>query len=240
MESNPEMGDKSLVLITGVGSGIGHQLVIRFLKGGYSVVALGRNSIQPNFGLDVTEMKRLKYLPFDYANYDLLVHSLQSFVKLGSVGILINNAGTLINKTADDTTEEDLLGSYRVNAIVPFMLTKSLKQAGFFKRNAHVVNVSSMAGIVGGGKYPGLLAYSSSKASLNAITESMQVEWGDSLTINALALGAVNTQMFREAFFDGQTEISDVQMADWIFDFALKSGQIMGGQVLQVKKSDPF
>lgn len=240
MNPNPDMETKGLVLITGVSSGIGHQLVIRFLEDDYSVIAIGRSSTQPNFDVDAFKLEKLHYLSFDYDNYDLLLENLGSLTRKNAISIMINNAGTLEMKVANDTVEADLVNSYKVNAIAPFILTKSLKQAGYLEPGAHIVNISSMAGIVGGGKFPGLLAYSASKAALNAITESMQAEWGDSLTVNALALGAVNTKMFRQAFFDGHTEISDVQMADWIFHFALKSGQLMGGQVIQVKKSNPF
>jgi 3-oxoacyl-[acyl-carrier protein] reductase len=240
MKSKLGQVNKDVVLITGVSSGIGHQLVNRFLNDGYVVIAIGRQIDQPPFNVKEEYLENLVYIPFDYSDYEILIGTLKTYLSRASIGILVNNAGMLNKKPADDVVEEDLIESFRINAIVPFIITKSLKQAGLFMENAHVINISSMAGIVGGGKYPGLLSYSSSKAALNAVTESMQAEWGDVLSVNALALGAVNTQMFRDAFFEGQAEISDVQMADWISDFALNSGHLFAGQVIQVKKNNPF
>jgi NAD(P)-dependent dehydrogenase (short-subunit alcohol dehydrogenase family) len=233
------MQERKQVLISGVSQGIGKQLVITFLKKGYRVLGYSRKSLD--------EIDYIKDLPLPikkhYNHFYGAISTLDeqiSIKQLGKIDYLINNAAELIKKPADQVSKEDFHQSFEVNTIQPFLLIKFLKEADLFSFNAHVVQISSVGGVVGSKKIPGLLSYSASKAALISITESLQAEWGGALTFNALALGAVDTAMFKKAFFDSYTEISDVEMADWIFRFTVNSGQIMAGQVVQVKKYDPI
>ena len=65
----------------------------------------------------------------------------------------------------------------------------------------HVVNVTSMAGFQGSGKFSGLSYYSASKAALGSLTECLAEELKeDEVKVNALAIGSVQTEMLAEAF----------------------------------------
>ena len=82
---------------------------------------------------------------------------------------MINNAGLLINKTFNDITVDDFKKIYNVNLFGVVKLIKNLFE--FFSSNAHIVNISSIGGLIGSSKFKGLTAYSSSKGALNELTE---------------------------------------------------------------------
>ncbi|MDP4663904.1 MAG: SDR family oxidoreductase [Salibacteraceae bacterium] len=227
--------EKKTVLITGVGSGIGRQLVECFLENDYNVIGISR-SIQ---SFIITNEALYNHLVFDWEDFNSLAERIDTLLEDSKIDFLINNAGLLKKQPAAELAKDDFAESFYINSIAPFLLVQSLKSSVLFVEKAHIVQISSMAGVQGALKFPGLLAYSASKAALIAITESLQSEWGDSLTFNTLALGAVETEMFKRAFFNASTPISDVQMAKWIFNFTVNSGEIMAGQVVKVKKLDP-
>lgn len=229
---NPE---KKTVLITGVGSGIGLQLVKCFLENNFNVIGISRSKETTAFN----RQPLYNHIVFDWEDFNLLSEEIKVLVGESKIDFLINNAGLLKKQPAAELVKDDFDESFYVNSIAPFLLVKSIKSSVLFVEKAHIVQISSMAGIQGALKFPELLTYSASKAALIAITESLQSEWGDSLTFNALALGAVETEMFKRAFFNASTPISDVQMAKWIFNFTVNSGEIIAGQVVKVKKLDP-
>lgn len=225
------------VLITGVSKGIGNKLVIEFLNRGFKVVGLSRSE---SISVEIKSNSNYHHHIYSIANLDALFEVLNPLIaEIGTVDFLINNAGMLINKPADQLSESDFQTSFQVNSVFPFQLVQGMLLRGFLTQGAHIVNVSSVGGVQGSKKYTGLLAYSASKAALIAISESMQEEWGDRLTVNVLALGSVATDMFYDAFSDAKPSLSDVDAARWISNFTIDSVNIMAGQLIQVKKSDP-
>ena len=75
-------------------------------------------------------------------------------------------------------------------------IVKPLMPAG-----SHIVNISSMGGFQGSAKFNGLSYYSASKAAIACLSECLAEEFKDSgVSVNCLALGAVQTEMLREAF----------------------------------------
>ena len=63
------------------------------------------------------------------------------------------------------------------------------------------MHISSMGGVQGSSKFPGLSLYSAAKGAVCVFTESLSTEWVQrGIAVNALALGAVQTEMLDEAF----------------------------------------
>ena len=105
---------------------------------------------------------------------------------------------------------------------------------------AHVLNIGSMGGYQGSSKFPGLLAYSVSKAAIATLTECLAEEWKDSgVAVNCLALGAVQTEMLAEAFPGMQAPVSSAQMGGFLSYFALQGHHFFNGKVLPVSVSTP-
>ena len=127
---------------------------------------------------------------------------------------------------------------YDVNIFGMVSLTKAILP--YMNKGGHVVNISSMGGIQGSMKYPGLSAYSSSKGALNILTELLAEEYKDSgPSFNALALGAVQTEMLEEAFPGYQAPNSANDIAKYIMEFSLEGNKYFNGKVLQVSSTTP-
>ena len=97
-----------------------------------------------------------------------------------------------------------------------------------------------MGGVQGSMKFPGLAAYSSSKAAIITLTELLAEEYKTTgPSFNVLALGAVQTEMLEEAFPSYKANTSALEMANYIYDFSLKGHQFYNGKLLQVSNSTP-
>ena len=154
------------------------------------------------------------------------------------VDVLINNSGYLVNKPFSELSLEDFKQSYDVNVFGVFSLTQAVLP--FFKKSSHVVNISSMGGVQGSAKFPGLAAYSSSKGALITLTELLAEEFKQTgPSFNVLALGAVQTEMLEEAFPGYKAPLTATQMAQYIIDFSLTGNTFYNGKVLEVSSSTP-
>ena len=223
------------VIITGCSRGIGYELARQFAEEGHEILALSRNP-EPVLALG---HERISAFAFDLekeADLVELVNFLEGTWK--SVDILINNAGRLLNKPFLETSLEEFISVYQVNVFgVAAVLKKVVPYMG---KNGHVLNISSMGGIQGSVKFPGLSAYSSSKGALITLTELLAEEFKESgPSFNALALGAVQTEMLEEAFPGFKAPVTASQMASYIKEFALDGHHFYNGKVLQVSNSTP-
>ncbi|MBU3009924.1 SDR family oxidoreductase [Polaribacter vadi] len=223
------------VVITGTSRGIGFELAKLFANNNHNVLALSRNT-KP---LETENHKNIKVLSVDISNSTDL-EKVSNFIKNNwkQVDILINNAGKLINKPFTELTSEDFLEVYKVNVFGVAEITKNL--IPFLQKGSHVVTISSMGGIQGSMKFPGLAAYSSAKGAVITLSELLAEEYKEQqIAFNVLALGAVQTEMLAEAFPDYKAPLSATEMANYIFDFSLTGNQFYNGKVLQVSNSTP-
>ena len=223
------------IIITGTSRGIGFELVQLFSKAGHNVLALSRNE-KPIQNL---KLENVTFFSFDL-NDNNAYNKIKDFVneKWGKVDILINNAGTLLNKPFSETTIGDFETVYKTNVYGVSELTRIVLP--FMERESHVVTISSMGGVQGSMKFPGLAAYSSSKAAVITLTELLAEEYKESgISFNVLALGAVQTEMLEEAFPGYQAPITAIEMAEYIYDFALNGNKYYNGKLLQVSNSTP-
>ena len=154
------------------------------------------------------------------------------------VDIVIHNAGSLIHKPFSETNQNDFERVYRVNVFGVANLTRICLP--YLSNGSHVVTISSMGGIQGSMKFPGLAAYSSSKGAVITLSELLAEEYKEKgIAFNVLALGSVNTEMLQEAFPGYEAPLSAEQMAAYIFNFALTGNQFYNGKVLQVSSTTP-
>ncbi len=223
------------VIITGSSRGIGFELAQLFANEGHQVLALSRND-KPIVAL---EHKNITCFPFDLSAGSS-IKKLHDFLERSwkSVDILINNAGRLLNKPFLETTAEEFEAVYKVNVFGVVKVTKTVLPK--MPRTGHVVTISSMGGVQGSMKFPGLSAYSSSKAAVITLTELWAEEFKETgPSFNVLALGAVQTEMLEEAFPGYEAPTTALEMATYIKDFALMGSKLYNGKLLQVSSSTP-
>ncbi|MCM4157476.1 SDR family oxidoreductase [Gramella sp. AN32] len=226
---------KKNIIITGTSRGIGYEMVSILAEMGHNILALSRNE-NP---VSALKLKNVTSFPFDISKKDH-IDKVVDFVSTEweHVDVLINNAGALLNKPFSESTVEDFRKVYEVNVFGVAEVTRVL--LSFMDKNSHVLNISSMGGIQGSMKFPGLAAYSSSKGALITLTELLAEEFKDNgPSFNVLALGAVQTEMLEEAFPGYEAPVSAKQMAGYIADFSLHGHNLYNGKVLQVSNSTP-
>ena len=219
------------VIVTGASRGIGRALVDRFLDLGHEVWALSRNTDE------LKNIKGIHTVSIDLSDEQQIVDWVQS-CDVDHFDAVINNAGMLINKPFAETTYADFEAVYRVNVFGAAQLIRHLLP--LLTTDSHILNISSMGGVNGTAKFPGLAAYSSSKGALGILTELLAEEFKDNgPRCNALALGAVQTEMLAEAFPDYKAPVSAAQMATYIVDFSLNGHHLYNGKVLPISQSTP-
>ena len=223
------------IVITGTSRGIGFELAKQFAENGHQVLALSRNT-KP---LSTINHKNITALSVDISNNDDL-NKVTDFIKntWKNVDVLINNAGKLINKPFTEISSKDFLEVYKVNVFGVAEIIKLM--IPFLQKGSHVVTISSIGGIQGSSKFPGLAAYSSAKGAVITLSELLAEEYKEQqISFNVLALGAVQTEMLEEAFPGYQAPLSAAEMADYIYNFSLTGNKFYNGKVLQVSSSNP-
>ena len=223
------------IVITGTSRGIGFELVKLFASEGNTVFALSRNE-KPVKLLGLENVHALSCDLSESLSVEAAVNEIQSHTQ--TLDILINNAGQFLKQEFKDTVMQDVKKVYDTNVFSVFELTHRLLP--LMNSKTHVVTISSMGGVQGSMKFPGLAAYSSSKAAVITLTELLAEEYKENgPSFNVLALGAVQTEMLEEAFPGLQAPNSALEMANYIKDFSEKGQQFYNGKLLQVSSSTP-
>lgn len=231
------------IIITGASRGIGYYAAINLAdRCGNNILAIARSEEK------LLELKNkieaehpssnLDYLVFDFfkGDFDTLENEIIKHFK--QVDILINNAGSLVAKPFLEITSDDFDQSFSVNIKAAFRLSQIA--VPIMKEGAHIVNVSSMGGVQGSVKFPGLSVYSASKGAISIFTESLAAELMEKgIKVNALAFGAVDTDMLRSAFPDFKAPLSAEEMGEYLAEFACSGAKYYNGKVLPVSVSTP-
>ena len=221
------------IIVTGASRGIGHEIVKIAEKKGHRVYSISRN------------IKALKDYSFKYPRQVDLANedSIDKFsleVKNDGVKVdaLINNAGAFLNKPFEKISKKEFEYIFQVNVFGLSSITR--KVLPIIDSKGHIVNITSMGGINGAAKFAGLTAYSSSKGAVNILTELLAEEYKEiGPSFNALAFGAVQTEMLEEAFPGLKAPISAKEIADFILDFSLQGQKFFNGKIIPVSSTTP-
>lgn len=233
------------IIVTGASSGIGFEAVLDLTANkDHKVIALARSADKLRKLHEIASSLNhdggtLYPAQFDivYDNYpDSLVPFIQS--KFEQVDILINNAGALINKPFLESTNEDFAQMLQSNLIGHINMIRHI--APMMKEGSHIVNISSMGGFQGSSKFPGLSAYSTSKAALAVLTECLAEEFKEKgIKVNCLALGSSQTEMFEAAFPGVEAGTLAFEMGRYIAEFAQNGHKYYNGKILPVANTTP-
>lgn len=222
------------IIVTGTSRGIGFELALQFANAGHQVLALSRKANQ-----ELLSHKNITFLSVDLSNEEEL-QQVKNFVSSTwkKIDAVVHNAGSLVLKPFLEITQQDFENVYKVNVFGMANLTRIC--IPFLQKGSHVVTISSMGGIQGSLKFPGLAAYSSSKGAVITLSELLAEEYKEQgISFNVLALGSVQTEMLQEAFPGYQAPLSASEMANYIYDFTLTGNKYFNGKVLQVSSTNP-
>jgi NAD(P)-dependent dehydrogenase (short-subunit alcohol dehydrogenase family) len=232
------------IIITGASSGVGFEAALELiLSGKHKVIALARSQDKLEKLLEIAHglnpEAAIYALAFDIVHDDYA--DLRQFIKNNfdnRVDILINNAGVLINKPFIKLKELDFVEMLQNNFIGHVRMIQEM--IDLMPENSHIVNIGSMGAFQGSAKFPGLSAYSASKAALHTLTECLALELADrEIKVNCLALGSAQTEMLEQAFPGYQSPVMAFEMGKYIADFSITGQRFYNGKVLPVALTTP-
>ena len=183
------------VFITGSSRGIGLAIAHKFASLGANVVLNSRGEISEEL---LAEFKpyRVKVLAIsgdvsDFADAKRMVD--QAIEELGSVDVLVNNAGITQDTLMLKMTEEDFEKVLKVNLTGAFNMTQSVLKPMIKAREGAIINMSSVVGLMGN---IGQANYAASKAGLIGFTKSVAREVANrNVRVNAIAPGMIESDM---------------------------------------------
>ncbi len=160
-------------LITGCSSGLGQALCTRVLERGDRVVCTARKldalkEFQERFpeqaiplALDVTDAAAVRRVVED------------ALSRTGGIDVLVNNAGYGAVGALEEFDEEAVRAAFDANVYGPYRLIRALLPSMRARKSGHILNISSMAGIVG---IPGFTFYSATKFAVEGMSEALAQE----------------------------------------------------------------
>jgi len=196
------MGERKVCIVTGSSSGIGAATVRLYASNGWDVVINCSRDVVPaeaiadecrGMGVDALVVKADVSSDADCRRLAAEVEA-----RFGRADVLVNNAGTtkfVALKDLDGLEAEDFHRIYAINVIGPYQMSRALLP--LLKRNpgAGIVNVSSVASMMGVGSS---IAYMASKGALNAMTTGLARALGPEVRVNAIAPGLVETPWLQQ------------------------------------------
>ena len=207
--------NNTTVLITGANRGIGLALCKAYLKKGFTVIAVCRQSSQDLQLLSLEVVDQV-----DVSSAQGIAH-LKKSIANRNIDILINNAGILRNQTFNNLDYEEITEQFIVNTLGPIRVVEALFQS--LSEGSKVAFVTSRMGSIKDNTSGGSYGYRMSKCALNIAGKSMAVDFkSKGIAVAILHPGYVQTEMVN---FGGEisTELSANRLADRIDQLTIEN-----------------
>ncbi|MDR9419979.1 SDR family NAD(P)-dependent oxidoreductase [Gracilimonas sp.] len=226
------------IVVTGASRGIGFQTVLKLASQNHTVIATARSAEKLKKLKEKAVPGRVITIAADLTSEQDLKKLSDIFEKFDHIDGIVNNAGAFHKGSLLETDIEVFQKLMDVNVFGIVRLTKAAKPK--LKSGSHILNISSMSGYQGSKKFGGLSAYGASKAAVVGLSEVLSAEFAeDGIAVNCLCIGAVQTEMFEDAFPGFEAPVQPEQMGAYIADFILNGHQFYNGKVLPVALNDP-
>ncbi len=189
-----------IALVTGSGDGIGKAIAVLFAKEGARVVVTCRRE---NMGMSVVREIEAAggaavYLPLDVAKEESCKSVVTAVVeKWGRIDILVNNAGTVgADKPTHEFEEKDWDKVFDIDVKGVFFMTKHCLPYMMEQKNGSIVNMSSIAGLIGADELP---AYYAAKGAVTIMTKRDAVSYAPyHIRVNSLHPGTIMTPLMQD------------------------------------------
>ena len=180
-------------LVTGASGGIGAEIA-RALHGAGATVGLSGTRVDPLEALAAELGDRAHVLPCNLSDNDAVAAlPKQAAEAMGSVDVLVNNAGITRDNLFMRMSDEEWQAVLNVNLTSTFRLCKGVIRGMMKARWGRIVNISSVVGATGN---PGQANYAASKAGVIGMSKSLAYEVASrGITVNAVAPGFIATAM---------------------------------------------
>ncbi len=187
------------VVVTGGASGIGQATAARFLEEGCAVCVVDRSAeARSRVAGELPDLAAV--IDADVSDMDQVRIAFQEAIEsMGSVDVLINNAGISIRHDFLDITSAEWNTVLEVNLTGVFNMAQTAARHMMDKGSGVIINTASTAGNIG---YPHYADYSASKGGVIALTQAMALELAPTVRVNAISPGYVLTPMQHAEYSD--------------------------------------
>jgi NAD(P)-dependent dehydrogenase (short-subunit alcohol dehydrogenase family) len=227
-----------VAVITGAGRGIGRATALHFARAGAQVVLFSRTPA--NLEQTAVEIARqggeTLAVVGDVAREEDVSRLFQQVrQQFGRVDVLVNCAGIVAVQpfvAIDIATWDSVLN---VNLRGTFLCCREAFRMMSEQRGGVIINLSSLSGVKGVEKFPGLSAYNVSKAGVASLTEILAVEGKPyNIRVCAVSPGAVDTEMLRQAAPHLKAGMTPDDLAAILLFLADDTGKMFSGSNIEL------
>jgi NAD(P)-dependent dehydrogenase (short-subunit alcohol dehydrogenase family) len=188
------MSDAPVAVVTGGTQGIGKRTAELLAKRGYRTAVIDLREPKETLQAISSQGGSAIGLVADISSEAAVKTCFERLMEMWQrVDVLVNNAGISLICPAEETSAADYRRVLEINLVGPFLLAKQFGQQMLAQNSGSIINVASVAGVLGIGDRA---AYNASKHGLIGLTRTLAAEWGGrGVRVNAVCPGWVKTEM---------------------------------------------
>lgn len=176
------------MLVTGAGRGLGRVFALAAVAAGYRVVG----TVRSQKAASALEREKIHPVFLDLGDESTIAPTVgRAEALVGPIDILVNNGGHGHEGALEETSADAVRRQFEINVLAPITLIRTVVPSMRERGHGHIVNVTSMAGIVG---FPALSLYCGAKFAMEGVSESLAMELRPlGISVTAFAPGQFRT-----------------------------------------------
>ncbi|ABE30287.1 short chain dehydrogenase family protein [Paraburkholderia xenovorans LB400] len=199
--------EKPVWFITGCSTGFGRELAVLLLEQGFRVVATARDASKLA-DLVASHKDRALALPLDVTDADAIVHAVkQAEARFGQIDVLVNNAGYGYLAAIEEGEEAPVREMFDTNVFGLVNVTKSVLPGMRARKRGHIINLSSIGGLV---SFAATGYYNATKFAVEGLSGALAIELAPlGIKVTVVEPGPFRTDFSGRSIGKSKIEIDD-------------------------------